>query len=144
MPLEQVLSVDLSLIIAFAALALSALSPLFSALITGSFHMREKQLEIDARKAEQEAEFYLRHRSEVIEQYIIATGRVIESNTPHNQESFGSVMGEIYLYVDSSLWVLLDRISENIHCSNTSVARDDFIALCKTLSVLKVRTPDKS
>ena len=47
MPTEQVSTgLDLSLVIAIAALVLSALSPLISALISGLFQIKEKTLEI--------------------------------------------------------------------------------------------------
>ena len=103
---------DLSLVIAIAALVLSALSPLISALVSGVFNIKEKRLDISAKKNEQEQEFYYRHRAEVIENYIRATGEEIESLTRTSHANFGSVMGEIYLYVDSSLWPLLDKISQ--------------------------------
>lgn len=134
--------IDLSIVIAIAALVLSALSPLISAFVNGKFRIKEKKLDITAKKQEQEREFYYRHRAEVIENYIRATGQVIEADAQKNQMDFGSAMGEIYLYVDRSLWPLLDRIADYIHNENGFKAKDDFIELCKTLSSENVRTQD--
>lgn len=134
---------DLSLVIAIAALVLSALSPLISALVSGAFNIKEKQLDISAKENEREQDFYYHHRAEVIENYIKATGEEIES-LRNSHANFGSVMGEIYLYVDSSLWPLLDRISQYIHEDNASQAKDDFITLCKALSSAEIRTPNEA
>lgn len=133
---------DLSLVIAIAALVLSALSPLISALVSGVFNIKEKQLDISAKENEREQEFFYRHRAEVIENYIKATGAEIES-LKSSYPNFGSVMGEIYLYVDSSLWPLLDRISQYIHVGNAPQAKDDFIKLCKALSSAEIRTQNE-
>lgn len=133
---------DLSLVIAIAALVLSALSPLISALVSGVFNIKEKQLDISAKENEREQEFFYRHRAEVIENYIKATGAEIES-LRHIHPNFGSVMGEIYLYVDSSLWPLLDRISQYVHTDTASQAKDDFITLCKALSSAEIRTQNE-
>ena len=134
--------IDLSIVIAIAALVLSALSPLISAFVNGKFRIKEKKLDITAKKQEQEREFYYRHRAEVIENYIRATGQVIEADAQKNQMDFGSAMGEIYLYVDRSLWPLLDHIADYIHNESGAKAKDDFIELCKTLSSENVRTQD--
>ena len=134
---------DLSLVIAIAALVLSALSPLISALVSGVFNIKEKQLDISAKENEREQEFFYRHRAEVIENYIRATGEEIESLTRTSHANFGSVMGEIYLYVDSSLWPLLDKISQYIHTDTGFQAKDDFITLCKALSSAEIRTQNE-
>lgn len=144
MPTEQVSTgLDLSLVIAVAALVLSALSPLVSSLISGLFRIKEQKLELAAEQKEQERDFYYRHRAEVIEKYISAAGQVIESGTYEGQADFGAVMGEIYFYVDESLWPLLDGISQYIHTDNSFSAKDDFIKLCKELSSTEIRTQNK-
>lgn len=135
--------VDLSLVIAVAALVLSALSPLITSWIGGIFRLKEKSLDINERQNDQEIEFYYRHRAEVIEQYIKATGRVIELDTLNNEEIFGSTMGEVYLYVDESLWPLLDSITDYIHTGSHASAKEDFIKLCKALSYTNIRTKDQ-
>ena len=144
MPTEQVSTgLDLSLVIAVAALILSTLSPLISALVNGHFRIKEKQLDIASRQQEQEQNFYYRHRAEVIEKYISAAGQVIESGTLNGQAEFGAAMGEIYFYVDESLWPLLDGVSQYIHADNCFAAKDDFIKLCKALSSTEIRTQNK-
>ena len=59
MPTEQVSTgLDLSLVIAIAALILSALSPLISSLVNGHFRIKEKKLDITEKQLEQERDFY--------------------------------------------------------------------------------------
>lgn len=145
MPTEPVSTgVDLSLVIAVAALVLSALSPLITSLIGGIFRLKEKSLDINERQNDQEIEFYYRHRAEVIEQYIKAAGQVIERGSGQNEEKFGATMGEVYLYVDESLWPLLDSITDYIHTDRNASAKEDLIKLCKALSSTNIRTKDQS
>lgn len=144
MPTEQVSTgLDFSLVIAVAALVLSVLSPLISSLVNGHFRIKEKKLDITEKQLELERDFYYQHRAEVIEKYISAAGQVIESGTYEGQADFGAVMGEIYFYVDESLWPLLDGISQYIHTDNSFSAKDDFITLCKALSSTEIRTQNK-
>ena len=144
MPVDQPSSaLDLSLVIAIAALVLSALSPLVSSLISGLFRIKEQKLELVAKQKEQERDFYYRHRAEVIEKYISVTGQVIESGHYKEQVAFGAAVGEIYIYVDETLWPLLDNISQHIHTDNCFAAKDDFIKLCKALSSTDIRTQNK-
>lgn len=144
MPTEQVSTgLDLSLVIAIAALVLSAVSPLISSLVNGHFRIKEKKLDITEKQFEQERDFYYRHRAEVIESYIKATGQFIESGSCAKQENFGATMGEIYFYVDKSLWPLLDHILYTIHTDRYYDAKDDFIELCKALSSADIRAENK-
>lgn len=135
---------DLSLVIAIAALVLSALSPLISALVSGAFNIKEKQLDISAKKSEQEQEFYYRHRAEVIENYIKVTGSVIELQDCVAKANFGSAMGEIYLYTDTSLWPILDNIAKCVQENVSYNAHKDFIRLCKALSSAEIRTQNET
>lgn len=128
-------AINLSLVIAVAALILSALSPL----VSGFFRLKEKKLEIAAKQKETDQSYYYRHRAEVIEQYIRATGQVIEIETVEACSQYGASMGEIYLYVDEALWKYIDNISKSIHSGNNEAARSDFIALCKELSTVGIR-----
>lgn len=141
MPVDQPsTALDLSLVIAIAALVLSALSPLVSALISGLFRIKEKRLELAAKQEEQQRDFYYRHRAEVIERYTSSAGRAILSGQYYD---FGNSMGEIYFYVDESLWPLLDNIAQCFHTSQWFMAKDDFITLCKALSATDIRTEYK-
>lgn len=141
MPTEQVSTgLDLSIVIAVAALILSVLSPLISSVINGLFRIREKKLEIVAKQKEQELEFYYQHRAEVIERYISSAGKVIQTG---QIVDFGLAMGEIYIYVDKSLWPLIDNIAEYVYSDKAFGAKDDFIKLCKELSAADIRTKYK-
>lgn len=146
MPAEQITSntasVDLSLWIAIAALVLSTLSPILSSLINGYFRIKEKKLESSQALAKHQQEFYERHRAEVIERYLTAVGKAAKVSTTANHEMFGEVMGEIYLYVDESLWPLLDSIAGKITKHNLSDPTDELQILCKALSANGVRSKD--
>ncbi|WP_297201412.1 hypothetical protein [uncultured Flavonifractor sp.] len=128
MPAEQVSSdLNLSLFISVAALVLSVLSPLISALVNGIFRIKEKNIDIAAKQKEQEREFYYQHRAEVTDR----------------DQDFVTAMGEVYIYVDKSLWPLIDKIAQYVYSDNAFAAKDDFIELCKALSAEDIRTKHK-
>ena len=93
MPAEQVSSdLNLSLFISVAALVLSVLSPLISALVNGIFRIKEKNIDIAAKQKEQEREFYYQHRAEVIERYISSAGKAIQTD---RDQDFVTAMGRL-------------------------------------------------
>ena len=141
MPAEQVSSdLNLSLFISVAALVLSVLSPLISALVNVIFRIKEKNIDIAAKQKEQEREFYYQHRAEVIERYISSAGKAIQTD---RDQDFVTAMGEVYIYVDKSLWPLIDNIAQYVYSDNAFAAKDDFIELCKALSAEDIRTKHK-
>ena len=103
---------DLSLVIAVAALVLSVLSPVLSSVISGTFRIKEKKIELNAEKAKWDQTFYAQHRAEVIERYLNVVGKYSKLPATSTREEFGSCMGEIYLYVNRSLWPILDSIAD--------------------------------
>lgn len=130
---------DLSLVIAFAALILSVSSPIISSVINGYYRIKEKKLELEDSIKRRNQEFYLDHRAVVIECYIKATGQIINNMSRENLSEFGATMGEIYLYIDESLWPILDSISDKIIKAQYKEASDDLIKLCKALSFAQIR-----
>lgn len=147
MPVEQVVeqaagnanSIDLSLIIALAALILSLISPIISSIINGMFRLKEKEIELKAEAEKRDQDFYVQHRAEVIERYINAVGKAVQNFAASNRQEFGEVMGEIYIYVDESLWPLLDVIADKIDKHNPSDPTDDLRKLCQALAKDGVR-----
>lgn len=131
---------DLSLIVALAALFFSLVSPIISEWTRGRYRLKEKRLDAALDKEKQNQEFYRRHRAEVIENYIRAAGQAIHSPTPENMASFGSVSGEVYLYVEKPIWHSLDSLRSNISNGNWEAADADLTHLCKTLSKQEVRS----
>lgn len=127
-------SITLPVAISIAALVLSVLSPVTSSLITGWFRLKEKRLDIKASADIRKQEFYEQHRAEVIEKYIVATGAVAKRPTDETIEKFGATMGEMYLYVDQSLWVYLDAISKKVTDFGVDDPTKELEALCKALN----------
>lgn len=130
---------DSSLIIALAALLFSIASPFFSELIRGHFRLKEKRLDAELEREKQNQEFYRRHRAEVIENFILAAGRAVKHPVGENIDALGAASGEIYLYVDKSLWLKIDSIRENLPHGNLEEAETAFVSLCKKLSQEEVR-----
>lgn len=143
MPVEginnTVHSINLSLVISVAALALAVLSPILSSIISGIFRLKERAIEIEAEKEKRNQEFYEQHKAEVIEKYINTIGKFSRFASGANQEAFGESMGEIYLYVDESLWPLLDSIANKINKNNPGNPSNELIQLCKALSANGIR-----
>lgn len=143
-------SVDVALIIAIIALIVSALSPIISSVIGGTYQLKaakmeaeeelkRKQLEIDAEAKRRYHEFYEQHRAAVIERYINAVGKAAQNFAVGNRQEFGESMGEIYMYVDQSLWPLLDSIAGKINKHTPSDPSAELKELCKKLTVDSVR-----
>lgn len=133
-----------TLIIALAALALSILSPIFTAWISGRYRLKEKALDMAAEENQKNQAYYEEHRSAVIERFINSTLKVCRWSNSDNLSAFGESSGEIYLYVDQSLWTLIDTINESIDASNYKQAEITTLELCKRLSKYGIRNPNCS
>lgn len=129
---------DLSLMVALAALVFSVLSPILSSLIDAIARIREKELEFRMEMERRDREFYMQHRTEVIERYLKYVGRLCKIGTRTDLNEFGASMGEIYLYVDESLWPLLDAIELKLNTAEYSPPTKEFVELCKALSSEKI------
>lgn len=136
-------SMDLSLLISIVALVLSVLSPVISSIISGLFHYNEKKLELKSESERRNHEFYEQHRAEVIERYINAAGKASKSFSDGNLQEFGASMGEIYMYVDQSLWPLLDSIASKIDKDRSGDPTAELRVLCQKLSTYNIRPPQK-
>ncbi len=140
---ETAKNIDLSLVISVTALILSVLSPVISSIIGGIFRIREKKLDLKAEAERRNHEFYEQHRAEVIERYINTVGKAAQYFAAGNIQEFGESMGEIYLYVDQTLWPLLDSIAAKINRHNPSDPSAELRELCKKLSANSVRSEQK-
>lgn len=132
------MTVDWALIISFAALVLSIASPLISACL----QRRTKEIELKAEAERRREEFYNKHRAEVIERYITAVGEGCKTELLQDLHAYGKALGEVYLYVDQSLWPLLDTISEKIERHDFQPPTAELIQLCKALADGSVRSND--
>lgn len=162
MPTDQVVQaaetisngVDISLIISIIALVVSALSPVLSSIISGKYQikvtkmeteaeLKQKQLELDAEAKRRYHEFYEQHRAEVIERYINSVGRAVQHFAVGNRQEFGESMGEIYMYVDQSLWPLLDTIARKLDRRNFIDPTPELRELCQKLSYYSIRAKNE-
>lgn len=130
-------SLDASQIIPIASLAFAVTSPILSSLITGWFRLKEKKLDLIAEQKKQNQQFYEEHRAEAIENYLRSAGQAIYKNDHFDQ--FGSGMSEIYLYVDESIWPLIDALNSSMENGEYEKAVDKLIVLSKKLAAEKVR-----
>lgn len=81
--------------------------------------------------------YYEKHRAEVIENYIKSAGAKISFPDKENQEFYGRNSKEIYLYLSSDYWDLLDDIAVNIdttNIKNIETASLKLTELCKKLN----------
>lgn len=130
-----------SLVISISALVMSCLSPLLSALISGFFRRNEKKLELKAELERRDHEFYTQHRAEAIERYITAVGKLSRQGGKEPFFEYGAAMGEVYLYVDSQYWPLLDTIAEKLKRGLYLDVTPELEKLCKELAGEKIRSP---
>lgn len=133
-------SIDFSLVISLVALVLSVVSPVIASVISGYFHLKEKNLEIEAESKKRRQEFYEEHRAEVIERYIKNVGKACRTNSRDSLVDFGETMGEIYLYVDVDLWPILDSIAKQLTPHSISNPSEELIKLCMELSKKHIRS----
>lgn len=134
------MKIDLNLAIALAALLLSLLSPIFSALITGHFRLKEKRLDLAAEREKEQQSFYNQHRAEVIERFISAAGAALKDPERSTLAAYGAAKGEIYLYVDKALWSEIDRLDALVQYSaDNSEGLSLLSSICKQLSLEEVR-----
>lgn len=146
--------VNIALVISIVALIVSALSPVISSIISGKYQikvaiieaeeeLKRKQLEIETEAMRRSHEFFEQHRAEVIERYINSVGKTIQNFAAGNREGFGESMGEIYMYVDQSLWPLLDSIAKKFDRRNPGDPSAELRELCQKLSGDGIRTKYK-
>lgn len=128
-------TIDLSVIIAFAALVLAAISPA----ITGHYRLKEKKLDAEMEAQRHHITFVEEHKAIVIENYIKATSAQIAAETTEIETDYISAMGEVLLYVDTPLWYLVEKIDQEISNLDVDAAKADLIILCKQLSGDNIR-----
>ena len=138
--IEVLLSVEPEMLLAFIALFLSLVSPIISALINGVFSLVQRNNQLKDDRNRRKFDFYEQHRAEVIERYIREAGRASKLDTKENLAEFGSVMGEIFLYTDKSLWPSIEKINAKLNMRTRQDASEELEVLCKELSLDGIRS----
>lgn len=145
--IEQISNVgnklDLSLIVAVAALVLAILSPIFSALISGHYQLKEKEIDLKVETKKNNQQFYRQHRAEVIEQYIRSASDRMKIDSAECDAAYCASMGEVLLYLDESLWPLVYKINGGIDINDDMAATGALLELCRELAHKDVRKEDK-
>lgn len=131
--------VDWSLLIAIAALVFSVASPIASALITGHYQLRQKELEYTNAAKVRNQEFYTQHRAEVIERFLKAAGSVINFQTHSNMEEYGKTVAEMYIYVPEKYWGYIDSIDDCITNGDRDSGMNELTTLAGKLSEEHIR-----
>lgn len=117
-----------SIVISAIALVVSVISPVLTTLVNN--YQRNKEFE---------QEFFTKHRAEVIERYINSVGSFARTGDLTFLAEYGKSYGEIFLYVDKSLWPKLDNINELLKTRRSLDVMDVLVDLCKALDVKAVR-----
>lgn len=127
----------LSLIVAIAALSLSVVSPIITALVNGHYRIKEKKLEMKEKISILNNEYYEKHRSEVIENFLKGAGKAIQKPNNENMSEFGATSAEVYYYIDKQHWKTLDLLNSGISNGIQSYAIDTLIDFAKEITESK-------
>lgn len=112
-----------SIIISIAAFLSSVLSPILVQLIS-NYHQRKREKQ----------EFVEKHKHEVIENYIKALGAHIYSGCRNGDREYATSIGEIYMYVDQSLWGKINDLTNLIiKMEQCTVYESEQLAILKNL-----------
>ncbi len=127
----------LAIVISIASLFLSVLGPLITALINGRFRIKEKELEIEERIIFQNIEYYEKHRTEVVENFLKSASQYILNKDETNSKEFGASIPEIYLYVDEAYWKEIDNLIKCINAGKHSEAMYVLTDFTKSISKIQ-------
>ena len=96
-------------------------------------------MELQADQQRHRWKYYEQHRAEVIERYLDAVGSWLLYSSAKATSELCAAAGEIYLYVDESLWSILDDIANGMLGSPTEQLHRQYRVLCKALVHYDVR-----
>jgi hypothetical protein len=134
----------IALIVSISALLLSIVSPIVTAIINGHYSIKEKELTMRSENVKENNEFYVKHRTEVIESYIASAGAVVYHHNNTSKTDFGKCATEIYLYIDESEWNYIDSINNgiaNLCYDETRETLEEFVKIIA--KKYSVRVPSK-
>lgn len=128
---------QLSIIFSFLALLVSATTSLITVVLNAYFRFKEKKLDINERIAFQNIDYYEKHKTEVIENFLKSAGQCILKKNDNNLKEFGASIPEIYLYVDESYWKEIDNLIKCINAGKHSEAITVLMDFAKSISKIK-------
>lgn len=121
--INNISSIPWTAIISGVTLIAAILSPILTTIINNRYQLKLRK-----------SEFLEKHKAEVIENYLKNVGAVINHPTHENLGKFGFNCKEIYLYVSTDHWTLLDDIENLIKNRQFSLASEKVSFLSKCLS----------
>ncbi len=115
---------------------LAGIGPAVTAFISGHYRIKEKKLDLDAEIQRRQHKFFDLRKADTIARYLSSAGIVCKNGHIGNMDAFGGSFSEIYLYVDSSLWPLIDEINNQLvfGSGDFNAAADNLAKLAKALS----------
>ena len=107
----------ISCIIAGISLVASVSSAVVAPLVNN--HYQRKSFEI---------EYYVKHRSEVIENYLKCCGAYLYCQGHAQAEKYGQALSEIYMYVPEEYWGEIDALDKQISDIKTRLSVESSVA----------------
>lgn len=126
-----------TLIVAFLALIFSIISPILTAWITGRYKIKKLKISVQEKITLQNIEYYEKHKTEVIENFLKSAGQCILNKDNNNLKEFGASIPEIYLYVDESYWKEIDNLIKCINAGKHTEAITVLTSFAKSISQIK-------
>ncbi len=124
----------ISCIIAGISLVASVSSAVVAPLVNN--HYQSKSFEI---------EYYVKHRSEVIENYLKCCGAYLYCQGHAQAEKYGQALSEIYMYIPEKHWSEIDNLDEKISNIKSCLSSDSPFATRTALEqyrkILKLLAP---
>lgn len=76
------------------------------------------------------------HQTAALEKFLRAAGAVCGNGTPDNFAAYWASSGEVYLYIPSSLWPVVDEINEALRAPDYENAQKGIAKFSKSLAAL--------
>ena len=114
----------------FVTLTISILTPAINTFLNNRYQLKLKRMELShSEKSDLYSKKYY-----VYEGFMQNVGKCIQLHNRDNITAAGSFLYELYLYLPSEHWSLLDSLVENMNVCNWESAHPTFIQICKLIS----------
>ena len=114
----------------FVTLAISILTPAITTFLNNRFQLKLKKMEFEhSEKSDLYSKKYF-----VYEGFMQGVGKCIQLHNRDNVTAAGSFLYELYLYLPSKHWELLDSLAQDLEQNNWQPAHTTFVEICKILS----------
>ena len=114
----------------FVTLAISIITPAVSTFLTNRFQLKLKKMELQ----HNDSETAYNKKLMAFENALRDLGKFLHFTSKENFASVGEHLYELYLYLPSEHWLLLDSLASSLQEKNCSLAHTQLIELSKILS----------